>query len=100
MLKHIVMFKLKDEAEGAGKESNINKVMNILKELPANINEIKIYEVGENISASPSAFDLVLYSGFDNEEALNAYRSHPEHVKALDVILKLITETAVVDYKT
>lgn len=100
MLKHIVMFKFKDEAEGSDKETNINKVTSLLMELPAKINEIKIYEIGKNIASSPSAFDLVLYSGFDNEEDLNAYRSHPEHVKALEIILKLITETAVVDYNT
>ncbi|HYX07697.1 MAG TPA: Dabb family protein, partial [Bacteroidales bacterium] len=62
--------------------------------------QIREYEVGKNMSASASSFDLVLVSGFESEEDLEAYRRHPEHVKVLDFIGKVKDMLAVVDYTT
>jgi hypothetical protein len=99
MIKHIVMFKLKDEAEGNRKEENARKIKEILDALPKKISQIKLYEVGINISESPSAADLCLVSGFQSVDDLNKYRVHPDHQKALDFILKVIDESRVVDYE-
>ncbi len=95
MLKHIVMFRLKDVPE---KAENINKLKNAIDELEDIIPEARSIETGTNVSTKPSAFDLVLVSEFDDEEALNAYRVHPEHIKVLELIKKVNDQIAVVDY--
>lgn len=58
---------------------------------------IKI-EVGINFDKSPDASDVVLYSEFENEEALYNYQVHPDH-EAIKVWLKDVrSERRVVDY--
>ncbi len=65
MIKHIVMFKFKESAEGNGKAENIQSLKSKLEALPAKIAEIKFFEVGVNFSDVPVAYDLVLDSEFE-----------------------------------
>jgi len=74
------------------------KVKEMLENLVPAIDQLKRMEVGLNINTKPSAFDLVLTADFDDEEGLNAYRVHPEHVKILDFMKDTVEKTAVVDY--
>lgn len=99
MIKHIVMFKMQDEAEGATGAQNARKIFDILNALPAQISQIKEYEVGVNIATSPAAWDLVLVSAFDSLDTLEAYRTHPAHQEALDFIKLVIADSSVVDYE-
>lgn len=100
MIKHIVMWNLKDFAAGAGKEENAKKLKESLEELGGVIEEIKAIEVGFNFNPSPAAFDVVLYSEFENREGLEAYQKHPEHLKIVDFVGEIRSERAVVDYET
>ena len=99
MIKHIVMWRLKDEALGAGKEENAHKLKESLEALKDVIEELKAVEVGLNFNPSPAAFDVVLYSEFENREGLEAYQSHPEHVKIAEFVGEIRTDRAVVDYE-
>ncbi len=99
MIKHIVMWRLKEEAEGATKAENIQKMKEMLLALPGVISEIIRLEVGINSLASPAAYDVVLYSEFANFDGLNAYQIHPEHEKCKDFIGKITCDRAVVDYE-
>ena len=69
MIRHVVMWKLKDKAEGATKEKNSEKMKLILEGLKINIEEIKNVEVGININDGDSdqAWDVVLISDFEKE---------------------------------
>ena len=98
MIKHIVMFGLKDFAEGNTKEINAQKVKELLKTLPGKIEQIRDYEIGLNEKPSERASDVVLISSFDSWEDLDKYINHPEHKKAVDFILKVREESKVVDY--
>jgi hypothetical protein len=98
MVKHVVMFKLKDFPTENEKEQKLDQLFEMLDKLRNKIPQIKEYEVGKNMSSSASSFDLVLVSGFDSEEDLEVYRRHPEHVKVLDFIGKVKDILAVVDY--
>lgn len=98
MVKHIVFWRFQDEAEGASKSENIQKVIAGLKALPAQIPEIVELEVGENFSGRDIACDLALYSTFESEEALKVYATHPEHVKVAQFIGSVVSEGRVVDY--
>ncbi len=99
MIKHIVMFRLKDSAEGHSKMENARKLKALLESLKEKIPGIKCLEVGMNQGKSKSASDIVLYSEFDDMEALEDYRRHPEHIRALDFIEKVCSERQVVDYE-
>lgn len=99
MIKHIVMWRLKDQAEGASKSENLQKMKAMLEALKGKISEIIQIEVGMNQLESPAAYDVVLYSEFASFEALNAYQIHPEHEKCKDFIGKIACDRAVVDYE-
>jgi transcriptional regulator CtsR len=74
------------------------QVKQMLEDLLPAIDELKRMEVGLNINTKPSAFDLVLTADFDNEDGLNVYRAHPDHVRILDFMKNTVEKTAVVDY--
>ncbi len=99
MIKHIVMWRLKDEAAGATKEENALKLKDSLESLTDKIPSLIAAEVGINFNPSPAAFDVVLYSEFEDQEGLNAYQNHPEHVKIVDFVGEIRTDRAVVDYE-
>jgi hypothetical protein len=99
MIKHIVVFKLKEFAEGKTKKENVLIIKDILECLPAKIEEIKKFEVGINITVSERAADLILISEFDDIEALNRYIINPEHKKAAEFILKVREESKIVDFE-
>lgn len=98
MVKHIVMWKLKDSAEGGSKIENARKIKEGLEALKGVIEEIRELEVGINFEKSDMAYDLVLYSAFDNERNLDIYQNHPEHLKVGVFIGKVKDKRIVVDY--
>lgn len=98
MLKHIVMWKLKDFAEGKEKNENVILIKEMLLSLRAKIPEIKAMEVGININSSEQAYDAVLYSEFEDEKALNIYQNHPEHKKVSEFVGKVRVARTVIDY--
>jgi hypothetical protein len=99
MIKHIVMWKLKDFADNRSKNENMQIMKNMLENLEDKIAEIEKMEVGFNINSSEMAYDLVLYSEFKNEEALGIYQNHPEHIKVKEFVAKVREKRVVVDYK-
>ena len=98
MLKHIVLFKLKPNAEGASKEENAKKIKRDLEALTGKIRQIRHLEVGINSILSEAAYDVAIYSEFANEADLAAYARHPEHLKVVEFVGKVRESRAVVDY--
>jgi len=94
MLKHIVMFRMKS----AEREKHLSELKDRLQALKNKIPEVLHLETGLNISTSPSAFDLVLVTDFNDEKALNTYREHSEHQKVVKFIRETVDEISVVDY--
>lgn len=99
MIKHVVMFKLKDYVDGMNKPSIALKVKEILEALKKEIHEIHKIEVGINESSHERAYDCVLYSEFKSYEGLEKYKIHPKHVEAGEFLLRVKDEVAVVDYE-
>jgi hypothetical protein len=99
MLKHVVMWRLKESAEGRTKAENAVYVKEMLELLPYKIREIKNLEVGINILHTPPSYDLILIVDFSNMLDLQAYQANPEHVKVADYVLKVRETRAVVDYE-
>jgi hypothetical protein len=99
MLKHIVMWKLKDFAEGVGKKENALRIKKRLEGLKEKIKEVRVIEVGINLNQSADFYDIVLYTEFDNVKDLEIYQNHPEHQNVGDFISKVRLERRVVDYE-
>lgn len=99
MIKHMVMWKLKDEAEGNSKVENAQIIKNSLEDLKGKINEIVNIEVGLNINKSDQAYDVVLYSTFNSLEDLDSYQKNPDHIKAGSFVKKVVSSRVVVDYQ-
>ena len=96
-VKHIVMWKFKDFAEGKSKEENIIFIKSQLENLINIIPEIKHLEVGRNI-LSDEIYDAVLYSEFDSLEDLEIYKNHPEHKKISAYVSKIRDDRIAGDY--
>lgn len=99
MIKHIVMWKLKDEAEGNLKVRNAEIMKEKLESLENKVKELKSIEVGINIEESAQAFDVVLYSEFDSVDELNIYQVNEEHVKVASFVRSVVIDRVVVDYQ-
>jgi len=92
------MFRFKEEAQNSTKSENMGIVKDLLMNLPKQIEQIREYEIGINCSFSPTAYNMVLISAFDDENSLNIYRKHPAHLSVLNTINNVCSELAVVDY--
>lgn len=99
MIKHIVMFKLKEFDSTEEKLAAAQKVKANFLELKTRINEIKSYYVGLNIKSSPSSYDLVINSEFENLDDLKKYQEHPAHVSAVNFNSGYSEKKVVVDYE-
>lgn len=99
MVKHIVMWKLKETARGVSKEQNAKELKSILEDLKNKIDAIREIEVGIDFNGSEAAYDVVLYSVFDSKEDLQTYQKHPDHVKVVGFVNEIRKERVVVDYE-
>ena len=99
MIKHIIMWKLRDFAEGHTKAENAHRMKQRIEELGQRVQEIKCFEVGININPSPDAFDIVLYSEFETRDNLETYQNHPAHLEFKEFIGEIRSEKKVVDYE-
>lgn len=98
MLRHIVMWKFKDEAEGKTRAENCRLVKERLEALPAKISLIRKLEVGINEFPSPMSADMVLITEFASKEDLDSYAVHPDHVKVSEYVGKVRLDRIVADY--
>lgn len=99
MIKHIVMWTLKDSAEGADKAANARKMKALLEALPAKIPFVRELSVGVEIFAATPPCDVVLVTAFDTRADLDAYQVHPDHVKVGEFNKKVTASRSVLDYE-
>lgn len=101
MIRHIVMWKFADEAEGLSKSENLDIVASGLLALyeSGKINGLKRMEIGRDISGTDMSYDMVLLTEFDSVDDLAAYKIHPDHVVIADYVKKVRLCRAVVDYE-
>ena len=83
MVKHIILWTLKEEYSKEEKEEIKKGIKQGLESLQGKIPGLMEIRVQINHLVSSNA-DLMLDSTFENEEALKAYAVHPEHVAVAD----------------
>ena len=100
MVKHIVLWKLKDNLDGKPKKELAAELKSALEGLKRNIPGIRALEVGLNTNPAETASDVSLYTEFKTQADLDAYQKHPEHLKVVEFVKKVTTERRVSDYET
>ena len=92
MIKHIILWQLKDELSDAEKVSVKLGIKDSLESLLGKIPGLLEINVETDGLASSNA-DVMLYSVFENEDALKGYAIHPLHVAAADGKVRPFTKT-------
>jgi len=94
MIRHVVLCKFRTSASEEKRENAIN----MLRTLGQSIAEVREWSMGKQALPSSTAYDLAIVSGFENAEALERYRNHPDHIRIKNLLTE-IADLAVVDYK-
>ena len=92
MVKHIILWQLKDEFDDAKKSEikcGIKKNLEALKGQIEGLIDIKV--ITEGLASSNA--DVMLDSSFESEQALKEYAMHPKHVAAADGFVRPYTKT-------
>jgi hypothetical protein len=93
MVRHIVAWKLKEE----NREANIERMQRELTALVGKIEGLVSLEVGACFEGGE--YSAALDSVFESREALDYYRTHPEHVKVADFIHTIALARTAIDYE-
>ncbi|MDR1500015.1 MAG: Dabb family protein [Tannerellaceae bacterium] len=98
MIRHIVMFKLKELASPEEKQAIMSEIKEGLELLVHRIDVVRSIHVGLNINPSES-WDIVLTADFDSLEDLSVYVDHPLHVEiSTNLIAPVKADRACVDF--
>lgn len=97
MIRHVVMWKFKDSAEGKTKEENLSIVSERLYALVPVIPEIKKMEIILDFSHTDMSMDMMLLTEFDTVDDMKTYAVHPEHLKVSEYVRKVIVTRVVLD---
>lgn len=98
-IKHIVMWNVAPDESG-DKSASIKIVKDRFEALKGIIPGLLHIEIGVDVSAVSYAYDVVLYSVFENAEALAAYAVHPAHLKVRAELEGIRVARGQVDYST
>ena len=99
MVKHIVFWKLKENAHNNTKEENARLIKEKLESIRCQIDGLLHIEVGINFLEGVGNYDVVLYSELESAEALKAYAEHPKHVAFLPFVKEAVADRKAVDYE-
>ena len=98
MIKHIVMWKLKEQAEGANRATNAVKMKALLDGCANLVPGILKFEAVLAQPGLEATYDVLLYSEFSDLQALDAYQTHPGHVAIKPFIGAVREERQCMDY--
>lgn len=98
MIKHIVMWNLRGDTDQA-KAGAIELLKRSFESLRGRIPGLLHLEIGVDFSRIDYACDVVLYSEFESQAALDAYALHPEHLRVKQELADLRIARHQVDYR-
>ncbi len=89
MVKHIILWKLKEEHNTDTVKNNIKAELEGLMGKIPGLTDISV----QTESLPSSNADVMLYSVFTDEAALKNYATHPAHVFVADTFVRPFTQT-------
>lgn len=96
-LRHIVMWKVRGETP-AERHANIEQLRKSFDSLRGRVPGLMRLEIGVDSSRVEYACDVALYSEFDTQASLDAYASHPEHLRVKEELGAMRIARHQVDY--
>jgi len=97
MIRHIVMWNVRGDTP-AEKAQGIVQLRRSFESLRGRIPGLLCLEIGVDTSRVGYACDVVLYSEFESQAALDAYGTHPEHLRVKREVGELRIARHQVDY--
>jgi Stress responsive A/B Barrel Domain len=97
MIKHIVMWNLQGETAEEKRVSALflkSRFESLIDRIPG----MRRLEVGIDTSRIDYACDVVLYTEFDDQQSLDDYATHPEHLRVRAELGEMRTARHQVDY--
>lgn len=99
MIRHMVMFKLKEFPSAAEKQEKMQEIKERLEALIDKIEVLKMIRVDFNCNPDES-WDILLTTELATLEDVSTYANHPEHVAvAKGIIGPVKVDRACVDYE-
>ena len=99
MIKHLVMWRLKENALGNTKPQNALLIKQQVESLMGKIDGLLKIEIGMDFSDTASSADIALYSEFAGREQLDLYQKHPDHLAIVSLINETCEDRRIVDYE-
>jgi hypothetical protein len=99
LIRHIVMWNVRG-ASREEKDAGVQLLQRSFNSLRGRVPGLLHLEIGVDSSRVDYACDVVLYSEFASQAALDAYASHPEHLRVKQELEGLRTARHQVDYRS
>lgn len=93
MVKHIVMYKLKEPTE-----QNAVALQQKFLSMKGKIEVLKDIQSGVDVLRSDRSFDVVLICQFDSMEDMEIYRTHEVHLPVMEYVKSVVQISKSVDY--
>jgi quinol monooxygenase YgiN len=97
LIRHIVMWNVRGDT-AQDKSANVEQLRASFHSLRGRVPGLLHLEVGADTSGADYACDVVLVSEFESQAALEAYATHPEHLRVKQEVGDLRTARHQVDY--
>ena len=92
MVKHIVLYTLKEDVD---KAESVEIIRSVLEPLVGKIPGLLHLEIRQAFSG----MDYALYSEFESKQALENYAQHPLHLEAKDHFWNFLDSRVAADYE-
>jgi len=100
IIRHIVMFRFHEEADGRTKAENLAIAKKMLEDLQGVVPTLISSQVSlAHEEQNPANYDLVLVAEYESMEALEAYRVHPAHQEVGRFMAKVRDLRACIDFE-
>lgn len=94
MVRHIVLFKLKDPSQ-----KNLSQTKQILLSMQGKVPQLRGIEVGCDFLHSERSYDIGLTVTVDNQKALDDYQNDPYHCDVVKKHMHTVRESSIaIDY--
>lgn len=99
MVKHIVLWTLRETADGTTAEQIALEMKSRIEALADCVPGIVALDVGLDFSRTKASADVALCSAFEDRSALEAYQVHPRHREVAEFVGRVTASRMVVDYE-
>lgn len=98
MIRHIVIWTLKEDLDSNAKEEVFLKMKQKLEGLQEVLQQIKEIHVGYNKNPQEKT-DVILNSLFETLEDVKSYAVSKEHLEVADFIKSVVSQRTAIDYE-